>query len=360
MIKILLVSPLVRKENPDHIVTGGIAAWTEQYLEYCKTHGWNVAHVNTTLTGKRAKELNARKNPFTEISRTVAIVKSLLRELRFGNCDVVHITTNCSKFGMIREQICMMLAKKANLPIVLHCHCNVSDQLGDNRAKLRIFKNIAKKSDSILVLNKASKEYVTNLTGKRAQIIPNMINSERIALDADIKPAIKNIIYTGHVSASKGFFEILETAKKREDLLFLLAGPVGIDLKSHTLPENIVFLGSLNKTELQKKLDEADVFLFPSYTEGFSMSLLEAMARGLPVIATGVGANREMIEQSGGIIVPIGDVAAIVAALDSLASYQVRKEMSDWNIQKVKKAYQIYSVMEQLLFVYKEMSGDVH
>ena len=55
--------------------------------------------------------------------------------------------------------------------------------------------------------------------------------------------------------------------------------------------------------KLQKYLDKADVFLFPSYTEGFSISLTEAMASGLPCIASDVGANQDMLENHGGILI---------------------------------------------------------
>jgi glycosyltransferase involved in cell wall biosynthesis len=68
-------------------------------------------------------------------------------------------------------------------------------------------------------------------------------------------------------------------------------------------------------------LREADAFLLPSDQEGFSNSLLEAMAAGLPVIATAVGGNAEALgEGDGGLIVPPSDPAAMARAIEVFAA----------------------------------------
>ena len=99
----------------------------------------------------------------------------------------------------------------------------------------------------------------------------------------------------------------------------------------------------------------ADVYLFPSYTEGFSLSLLEAMACGLPCIATDVGANRDMLEEKGGIIVPAKNVDAIVDAFKKLEDRNVRKDISSWNIEKVKNNYTRTSVLDEIMDIYKRI-----
>ncbi|NNE43326.1 MAG: glycosyltransferase, partial [Gemmatimonadetes bacterium] len=61
-----------------------------------------------------------------------------------------------------------------------------------------------------------------------------------------------------------------------------------------------------------------DVFVLPSGIEGFSLAILEAMARGLPCIATDAGGNREALDNGAGIIVPPGDPEALAKALARL------------------------------------------
>lgn len=85
----------------------------------------------------------------------------------------------------------------------------------------------------------------------------------------------------------------------------------------------VEFLG--NQEDPRPELAAADLFLLPSRQEGFSNSLLESMASGLPVVATDVGGNAEaLVDGQGGRIVPPGDPAAIAAAIQELAEHRSR------------------------------------
>jgi glycosyltransferase involved in cell wall biosynthesis len=82
----------------------------------------------------------------------------------------------------------------------------------------------------------------------------------------------------------------------------------------------VVFLGQLDRDALSRCLRDADVCVQPSLTEGFSKAWLDAMAHGLPVIASEVGAARAVIGAAGerGLLVPPGDPAALALALARL------------------------------------------
>ena len=99
----------------------------------------------------------------------------------------------------------------------------------------------------------------------------------------------------------------LQRTKTSPIKIFVLAGIISDEYKECELPANVVMAGNLDASAVREQLDMADVFLFPSYTEGFSNSLAEAMARGLPVITTKVGANVDMLEDRGGVYVPVGN-----------------------------------------------------
>ncbi len=74
-------------------------------------------------------------------------------------------------------------------------------------------------------------------------------------------------------------------------------------------------------------LAAADLFVFPSWHENLSNALLEAMSYGLPVVATNVGGNQEVVAQGGGLLVPPHDPERLAAALDALLSQPERRRL---------------------------------
>lgn len=136
------------------------------------------------------------------------------------------------------------------------------------------------------------------------------------------------------------------------EITFKLGGPVAYEISQLEKPSNLILMGPLMKYQVEELLTESDVFLFPSYTEGFANVMLEAMATGLPIIATSVGANTDMIESKGGVIVEVGDSNSIIEAINSVKSPIRRLKMSEWNIKKVKCEYTTNKVMNKLITIY--------
>ena len=114
------------------------------------------------------------------------------------------------------------------------------------------------------------------------------------------------------------------------------------------------FLGLLPHDKVIAALDAVDAFVFPTYSEGFSLALAEAMARGLPCIVTDVGANADMIENNGGIVVPARDAEAFSEALDTIKDPRVRRKMSRWNVQKVNEQYLTSKLMQRFADEYRK------
>ncbi len=84
------------------------------------------------------------------------------------------------------------------------------------------------------------------------------------------------------------------------------------------LTDRVVFTGEVDGDTLDALYLASSVFVLPSYHESYGMVLLEAMARGLPIVATRAGAIPETVPADAGILVPAGDDAALAEALRSL------------------------------------------
>ncbi|MDA1183551.1 MAG: glycosyltransferase family 4 protein [Acidobacteria bacterium] len=81
------------------------------------------------------------------------------------------------------------------------------------------------------------------------------------------------------------------------------------------LADHVSFVGDLDRPELAARYDAADVFVLATRQETYGMAVAEALAHGLPVVATMTGAIPKLVGDEAGILVPVDDKAALVAAL---------------------------------------------
>lgn len=352
-INVLLVSPLPPP-------SGGIARWTEQYINWCEKHDLSVTLVNTSITGKRASNINKNRNIFDEIRRT----RNILKEIRFyitkrDLFDIIHINTSLSTFGILRDLIITNKLFRYQIPIIIHYRCNIEDQIKKSRLKKIILEKMVKKAKLNIVLNDQSHLYLSNMTNKISKI-PNFIDSLNSWPEKKIySDLVKNVLFVGHVTQTKGIREILKASVELKDINFILVGPVDKKLKIKTTYENVYFKGEIANSDTKDFYINTDVFLFPTYTEGFSNSILEAMSYGLPIITTNVGANMETLEGRGGIIIEINSPNEIVDAILKINNKYIRNQMGMWNKSKVKENYSIEIVMEKIISMYKEVIKNV-
>ncbi len=95
-----------------------------------------------------------------------------------------------------------------------------------------------------------------------------------------------------------------------------LAGGLAAQAASLGIEDSVSFEGAV--TDVARRLERMDLAVLCSDREGLSNAILEAMASGLPVVATEVGGNRELVDEKSGLLVPAGDAVALSAALATL------------------------------------------
>lgn len=142
---------------------------------------------------------------------------------------------------------------------------------------------------------------------------------------------IFNVLYVGWIIKEKGIYEILEACSELKERVSNfkvdLVGPIYCDkaeleqfINRYQLENIVNVVGPIHsREELRAKYNGADVFLFPSHYEGFPMSLLEALACGIPSIGSDVGGIPDILDHGNcGLIIQPRDSKAISNALQHL------------------------------------------
>jgi glycosyltransferase involved in cell wall biosynthesis len=154
-----------------------------------------------------------------------------------------------------------------------------------------------------------------------------------------------------------------ESPQQRQTLRCILVGDgperaaLTAAIAQHGLEELVWLAG--DREDIPDLLACMDVFVLPSLGEGISNTVLEAMATGLPVIATRVGGNPELVQDGvTGLLVPVADVPALAAAILALAQDPARcEQMGRAAVQRVTTDFDWERAVSAYLQVYDELLG---
>jgi glycosyltransferase involved in cell wall biosynthesis len=265
---------------------------------------------------KREVNLDA-KSRYNEII-WITPVKFILMCRKIRESDLIHL----NPFNFT-ELILLFIAKINGKKCVATMHSNINSHfltsvIALEMARLTIVYNVMLlMADRIVFLSRAHYEnyrkysLLKNGFKNKAFIIPNAIEFEKILMER--KPAAKSpltCIFVGRFERRKGIYDLLALAEElqEEEIHFLIVGFGTLQHPEKPL-KNVTILGKVNNESLFDYYDKSHIFLMPSYSEAFSITILEAMARGLVVLASDIPGMREKIEaERNGYLFPPGDI----------------------------------------------------
>jgi glycosyltransferase involved in cell wall biosynthesis len=289
----------------------------------------------------------------------------LLGKLSRERPDVLYQSIGTNPTGLVRDVTSLALARAFHVPVVVHLRG------GEFRACFDLLPRLVRALVGTL-LGSARLVLVEGrvLRGEFSGLIPE----ERIAVvghpvadptgHQPRSPSSADritLLYIGHLSIAKGWRDLLlslRTLTARWPGLRLLAmgAPIpkernvrlsvarrisapereepGIsELQEVCQPWLTLMGGEVAGSRKASAFEEADIFVLPSYSEGLSVAILEAMHAGLPVVTTAVGASPEVVEHGrGGYLVPPGRPDLLVDAIERLlADPAARRAMGAFN-----------------------------
>ena len=193
-------------------------------------------------------------------------------------------------------------------------------------------------ADRIVAFSQFSRDLIVKGLGskEKIEVIPPGIKSSWFEVQRNQVDS-KRILFWGRIEEEKGlpelFVSLKKVTEKFTDLKLTLVGE-GNRLQEYKtlvtdlgLIKNVEFLGWLSDKELQSFVAQSRFGIFPSRIESFGLSVVEAMAAGLPLIAARGGAVPENIEEDvTGRLVPVNDPDALTEAIFSLLEDQQSSE----------------------------------
>ena len=163
-----------------------------------------------------------------------------------------------------------------------------------------------------------------HLAPERVAVVPHGVEAEHLALYWNKRvDAPARLLFVGRLHFRKGLVPVLEAFSRRGDIdaEFLVAGDGPQRAEVQRLADadaRIKLLGQVDRARLCELLRDTNVFVFPTYYEGFGLALTEAMASGHACVAYDIPVVREVLGDTG-VLVPLGNAEALVEQVAQLA-----------------------------------------
>jgi glycosyltransferase involved in cell wall biosynthesis len=335
---------------------------TYYIAEHLAQHGHEV-HVITSLDEglpevSYEKGFHIHRLPRIEIRFIGGLMfwADIVRELRKIKPDIVHAQS------LISGMPALLSNKLLKIPYVIYGRGS-DVYLPDWFTKLTA-KGILRNASAVIALTEHMKGAMQALCNRDVIVVPNGINLNENAEREGGDPG-KKILFVGRLHPVKGTQYLLGAMKiihqKLPEAKLVLVGDGEEREHLETLTDNlgirecVEFAGRVPHERVEGYMNQAEVFVLSSLSEGFPVTILEAMACGLPVVATRVGGVPDIIEDgtNGYLVDAMNQEQMAEALLKLLQDEQLRKEMSDNNRKETEK-YRWNTVAATLEGIYQK------
>lgn len=321
------------------------------------------------------KHADISRSPFSKSNITA--YKQIKKLISDENIDFIHCNTPIG--GLIGR----LAGKKCKVKKVIYQAHGFHFYKGAPKKNWLIYHTIekwlARYTDAIITINKEDFEFAKTLKlkkGGKVYYVPGVgINTKEFSVMNDISKTEKRkelgipedavlLISAGELNQNKNNSVVLDAiAKTKNDNIHYIlcgVGPLEQQLKDQAKELNIAdrvhFLGY--RTDIKELFATADAFVMSSFREGLSRSIMEAMASGLPCVASKIRGNVDLIvEGEGGYLCSPTNSDEFAKAIAELTEdANLRKKMSQYNLERIKE-FDISVVEKEIRNIYNEVFG---
>jgi glycosyltransferase involved in cell wall biosynthesis len=308
----------------------------------------------------------------TDVQAIVETVEQLHREQPF---DLIH-----AQYGYPPGLAALQLSRNLGLPNVVSIQGGDGHWVGVNccGTHQRAIRTVLDHAGAILIGCQSFAAEVIDHHGtapERFTLVPGAVDVGRFFPRAGWQAgqwsdaAHPTLLYHGRVDQRKGVLDLLDAfallAPARPDLRLLISG-IGPDLEearrrvvAAPWQAQVELAGYVDYDQVPQVYHRADVFVSPTYAEGFSNTILEAMASGLPCVAAeAVGVVDCLRHDKNGLLLPPGDVPALAAALVRiLDDAALRVRLAETALHEARTTYAWPIIGRQIDGIYRRLVG---
>ena len=237
--------------------------------------------------------------------------------------DIVHY-----HFGRTMSYIGLKAKQRFGLKYIATEHDSTvnKDQLSDNeRAQLKKFYHEA---EARIAVSEPFKIRLEEIYKEKFDYIPNIIDLKAINDCKKVPHDGYTFVTVGNLKKSKGMDATIrafsDVSKRCSNVKLKIIGE-GIELenlreivKENGIEDKVFFMGRLSRSEIKTVFETSDCFILLSRSETFGVSYIEAMAAGLPVIATKCGGPECFVNDENGILIDVDDKEQAVVAMTEM------------------------------------------
>jgi glycosyltransferase involved in cell wall biosynthesis len=328
-----------------------------------QTEGRSVAFTPLTTKGRFGKSLGA-------LIFLSALTRFIVLALTKG-IHVLHI--NVAAYGSAyRKMILAAIARAIGVPYIVHIHSGRFPKFWKEARPTvaRAVDTFLDRSSAIIVLGREFEDLVVSRVPSaqsRVRLMYNATPSRRASsarVGAQGKLHLTTLGLLGPNKNTTQLIEALGRLRCRPDWVATIAGN-GEVLKARAqvvklgIAERVDVPGWMDQNQVQRLLEQTDIFLLPSLSEGVPMAILEAFSFGIPVIATAVNSIPEVVQDGrNGLLIPPGDLQALVAAMTRLLDdADLRHRLGQQAFQDHGAFYELNAYTERLKTVWQEAAS---
>ena len=319
-------------------------------------------HIATLPTDGRLGQLK-------KLLTLLQAITALIFRLAACHVDVVHIHVSMGA-SIPRKCLLARIVFLFGKPVVMHTHGGAfAEQYPAMPGALKSFiRNTFQRCDIVITLAESWRRFYVDTLGidpARALILKNPIRLPDALPTTPSRPPF-NLLYLGMLAEAKGAFDLIDAMAAldqtdRDNLHLTMAGHGNIDqvrsrIKALDLESCITVRGWVNADERDALLAKSQIFVLPSHFEGLPMALLEAMSFRIAPIATPVGGIPDVLDDGrNGLLVPVGDPAALAAAIKRLAMDEALRRQLGEQARASVEPYAADAYAETLVDIYQRL-----